>query len=241
MSNKLQRRNSTTSLPSVTRPKRESLRRKFSYSLKRSKQKENGFKEDNESVAELRGIQKDFEKFLVVVKEDLSKKTDQLKTVQRSPNSSLNKKGCARLQLFMLYKYENMLDQFNRDSLKSILSLSKKVEAKESRELIGEYRKIIERMKRRMKRIIDMTDKYSVVEIFDAINILSETSDDLDDSGNNDIELKRRSAISVGEIVKDSSPGQDKRKKTSSPGAVTTFRAISEHFAFLTKNYLHFS
>jgi len=243
MTEKLQRQNSTTSLPSATRTKRRTFRRKFSYSLKRKREKRTAVQEENESVTEIKEIQRDFERFLEVVKEDLSKKTEQLRAVQKSPSMSLNKKGYARLQLFMLYKYENMLDQFSRESVKSILNMSKKLEATENKELVGEYRKIIEKLKRRMKRIIDMTDKYSVVEIFEAINVLSETSDDLDETGKSEGDLKRRSAISVGEINKESvflGHPPLLRKSSSPSGAVTAFRALSEHFAFMTKNYFPF-
>ena len=52
-------------------------------------------------------------------------------------------------------------------------------------------------MKRRMKDMIDVTDKYAVVEIFDNINILNEASKDLDKLRHPEEDRARRSVVSL--------------------------------------------
>ena len=63
--------------------------------------------------------------------------------------------------------------------------------------LTFQYSKSVSKMKRRMKDMIDVTDKYAVADIFDSINILNEASKDLDslDSSQN---TSRRSVVSLG-------------------------------------------
>ena len=39
---------------------------------------------------------------------------------------------------------------------------------------------VLEKMKRRMKQIIDVSEKYAVIELFIIMNAISEKSDDLD-------------------------------------------------------------
>ena len=96
-------------------------------------------------------------------------------------------------------------------------------------------------MKRRMKDMIDVTDKYAVADILDSITILNEASKDLDslDSGDS---TTRRSVVSLGgdESCQNissvstrsdvTSLGQERKSKT--------LRSQSDHLAVLRRTYL---
>ena len=96
-------------------------------------------------------------------------------------------------------------------------------------------------MKRRMKDMIDVTDKYAVADIFDSINILNEASKDLD-SLDSSHSSARRSVVSLGgeessqnistiSTTSDvTSLGQQRKSKT--------LRSLSDHLAVLRRTYL---
>ena len=109
-------------------------------------------------------------------------------------------------------------------------------------------------MKRRMKDMIDVTDKYAVVEIFDNINILNEASKDLDKLRHPEEDTARRSVVSLmsvpdGDVedgvrkadVSPSSSFPETPYKSSSSGHdtnVRTLRSLSDHLCVLRKTYL---
>ena len=109
-------------------------------------------------------------------------------------------------------------------------------------------------MKRRMKDMIDVTDKYAVVEIFDNINILNEASKDLDKLRHPEEDRARRSVVSLMSVpdgdVEDGVRKADVMASTSFPEAsykspssghdtnVRTLRSLSDHLCVLRKTYL---
>ena len=104
-----------------------------------------------------------------------------------------------------------------------------------------QYGKSVSKMKRRMKDMIDVTDKYAVADIFDSINILNEASKDLD-SLDSSHSSARRSVVSLGgeESTQNististrsdvTSLGQQRKSKT--------LRSLSDHLAVLRRTYL---
>ena len=106
-------------------------------------------------------------------------------------------------------------------------------------------------MKRRMKDMIDVTDKYAVVEIFDNINILNEASKDLDKLRHPGEDQARRSVVSLmsepdGDVMDGvrkevlASPSPETPCKTSSGHDTNarTLRSLSDHLCVLRKTYL---
>ena len=106
-------------------------------------------------------------------------------------------------------------------------------------------------MKRRMKDMIDVTDKYAVVEIFDNINILNEASKDLDKLRHpEDDPRTRRSVVSLMSVP--DGDVEDGVRKTEAPASpetswktssghdtnVKTLRSLSDHLCVLRKTYL---
>ena len=101
--------------------------------------------------------------------------------------------------------------------------------------------------------MIDVTDKYAVVEIFDNINILNEASKDLDKLRHPEEDRARRSVVSLMSVpdgdVEDGVRKADVQAfsspetpyKSSSSGHdtnVRTLRSLSDHLCVLRKTYL---
>ena len=97
--------------------------------------------------------------------------------------------------------------------------------------------------------MIDVTDKYAVVEIFDNINILNEGGKDLvnieEPNNRLDDERGRRSVVSLmaipnDEVSKDLPPTKlDLGRSFSNQESNTrTLRSLSDHLSVLRKTYL---
>eukprot|EP00092_Neocalanus_flemingeri_P097675 GFUD01124524.1.p2 GENE.GFUD01124524.1~~GFUD01124524.1.p2 ORF type:complete len:110 (+),score=21.13 GFUD01124524.1:253-582(+) len=105
-------------------------------------------------------------------------------------------------------------------------------------------------MKRRMKHIIDVSDKYAVENIFDSINLLREMSEAMEPSPPGGIVkmVKCKSMNSILKIKQDikESLGSAKDLQGNSLEAsnvstksrkVNTLRSLTDHLAVLTKTY----
>ena len=97
-------------------------------------------------------------------------------------------------------------------------------------------------MKRRMKDMIDVTDKYAVADIFDSINILNEASKDLDSLDSGHSSTTRRSVVSLGgdESSQNISTVSTRSDVTSlgQERPSKTLRSLSDHLAVLRRTYL---
>ena len=111
-------------------------------------------------------------------------------------------------------------------------------------DLTFQYSKSVSKMKRRMKDMIDVTDKYAVADIFDSINILNEASKDLD-SLDCSLSTTRRSVVSLG--GEETCPNISTISTISTRSDVTslgqerkskTLRSLSDHLAVLRRTYL---
>merc|ERR1719192_284096 len=156
-------------------------------------------------------------------------------------------KNFANLQMFMLTKYSNRIETFKTlqdQRVENICRAHNKQSSTDSgsvTNLVNKYSKSVSKMKRRMKDMIDVTDKYAVADIFDSINILNEASLDLD-SLDSSLSTTRRSAVSLGgdESCPNTSTvstrsdvtslGQERKSKT--------LRSLSDHLAVLRRTYL---
>jgi len=262
----LMRQPSTTSLPgkkSANRERQHKLR--LSYSLKRIKGRKTSRIEQAslpEEFVHLRKVNTEFEQFLDVVQDDLKVKLEKLRKFKASDNSSIHERSYATLQIFMLQKYSNRIHNFKTVSVQSIETICQAHRDLQSPQavtmLVEKYSKILGKMKRRMKHMIDVSEKYAVVEIFDTINILNEVSKDLDSTANCD---QRRSIISLGDLhntsldcsfssmenpsrkssdssmSSDCSSGVLAEEKTK--GKTKTLRSLSDHLCVLSKTYLN--
>jgi len=262
----LLRQASTTSLPgkkSSSRERQHKLR--LSYSLKRIKGRKTSRVEQAflpEEYQHLRKVNSEFEQFLDVVLEDLKVKLEKLRKFKASDTSNIHDKSYATLQIFMLQKYSNRIHNFKTVSVQSIERICQAHREPQSPQtvtvMVEKYSKVLGKMKRRMKHMIDVSEKHAVVEIFDTINILNEVSKDLDSTANCD---QRRSIISLGDLQHTSldcnfsSLGNPSRKYSESSmssgsssgtqpeekvkGRTKTLRSLSDHLCVLRKTYLN--
>ena len=120
-----------------------------------------------------------------VFEEDIKKKTTVLKSQRQNDQLSTNQKTYASVQSFMLKRYSNRIKSFQRASENSTENICGEY-SKDNRndkkviDLVNKHIHALVKMKRRMKHIIDVSDKYAVIDLFATINVLSEESYDLD-------------------------------------------------------------
>ena len=135
----------------------------------------------------LKQSQEMFDQFMDVVEEDIRKKKTLLKSVGLNDQLSTNQKTYASVQSFMLKRYSNRIKSFHRASENSIANICEEY-CKDARDdknvanLVNKHIDALVKMKRRMKHIIDVSEKYAVIDLFTTINILSDESYDLDPS-----------------------------------------------------------
>jgi len=167
--------------------------------------------EHDEDLEKLKKIHDEFEEFLNVVVDDLSEKVSKLRlyrTQEISNSASVKERNYTSLQIYMLDKYRVRIERFRRsscDSVDNIFCLHNRDQPTDVSNMVKKYNKAVSKMKRRMKDMIDVTDKYAVVEIIDNLNILNEASKDLVsmDTTNEPDEKSRKSIISVLSVPND--------------------------------------
>jgi len=225
----LVRQHSSSSLPGqrIERKKNQGFHRNrlFSHSFQRLRKrrkltvesntstnnKNNNFGESSdpcEDIDKLKRVHDEFEEFLNVVVDDLSEKVSKLRLYRSQETSnSVKERNFTSLQIYMLDKYRVRIEGFRRSSCASvdnIFCLQSRDEQSDISNLVKKYNKAVSKMKRRMKDMIDVTDKYAVVEIIDNLNILNEASKDLVSMDTSDSDEKsRKSIISVLSVPND--------------------------------------
>jgi len=152
----------------------------------------------------LKQSQEIFDQFLQIVEEDIQKKTKVLKSVKKSEQLSTNQKTYVSVQCFMLKRYLNRIKSFQQISDDSIAGICAEYckdggDYEKVGDLVNKHVDSLEKMKRRMKHMLDVSEKYAVNDLFSAISALYEESDDLDPS----------------EILKDSKDQRSTRSITS--------------------------
>ena len=135
----------------------------------------------------LKQSQEIFDQFMQIVEEDIKKKTKVLKSVKKSDQLSTNQRTYASVQCFMLNRYTNRIKTFQQISDNSIdgicVEYCKDVrDDKKVSDLVKKHVEALAKMKRRMKHILDVSEKYAVIDLFSAISVLNEESGDLDPS-----------------------------------------------------------
>ena len=218
-----------------------------------------------EELTSLGVAQKEFELFTAAVLDDLEAKVASLKKFKASYTTSYHDRSYAALQIFMLQMYSSRIESFRSESVKSIESICAMFEEGESTEKLNGCMETfhcgLTKMKTRMKHMIDVSDKYAVVEIFDTINILNKVSLEIDcESGSNmhsfvslgnitancgnltaesppmfphDLATRKSSESSVASSTSYGSTGEE-RPMTNAK----TLKSLSDHVCVLSKTYV---
>ena len=211
-----------------------------------------------EELKVLGEAQREFELFTSMVVEDLADKVARLRRFKSSSSTSYSDHSYASLQIFMLQMYSSRIETFKGRAARSIEEICTRFEQRESAEKLAAsvqtFQNGLSKMKTRMKHMIDVSDKYAVIEIFDTINIFNKVSLSLDCSDAYDRDL--HTFTSLGNILVDCPPTELTRRKASEASSISsnsssfssseersssnvkTLRSISDHVCVLSKTYV---
>eukprot|EP00092_Neocalanus_flemingeri_P087109 GFUD01109867.1.p1 GENE.GFUD01109867.1~~GFUD01109867.1.p1 ORF type:complete len:262 (+),score=60.23 GFUD01109867.1:47-832(+) len=135
----------------------------------------------------LKSEQELFDQFMEVVDKDVKSKTNVLKWLRLNDHITTNQNMYAAVQIFMLKLYSTRIKSFQKASEKSFANIYEEY-CKDNRDsdkvsdLVNKHIQVLVKMKRRMKHIIDVSEKYAVIDLFENIHVLSEQRYDLDPS-----------------------------------------------------------
>jgi len=265
MGQTLSRQDSNSSLPAAPENSQRRHKHRLSYSLRRIRNKKRDTAKQVPSLpkelASLGVAQKEFELFTAAVLDDLEAKVASLKKFKASYTTSYHDRSYAALQIFMLQMYSSRIERFRSGSVKSIENICAMLDEGESPEkvngCVATFHCGLSKMKTRMKHMIDVSDKYAVVEIFDTINILNTVSLEIDCENQNNSNM--HSFVSLGNITAVESPPlppHDLATRKSSESSVAsstsygstceerpmtnvkTLKSLSDHVCVLSKTYV---
>ena len=204
-----------------------------------------------QSYPQLEKINTDFTEFGCVVKRDLDDKTVILMKLREDKKSTRLDKNYARIQLFMLNQYNQRLTKFNFLYQQSLLKMSKRYLCGEDlTDMVMIHGNIVVKMKRRLKMMIDVTEKYVDVEVIEAVNQMRNFCHDLDSMNLSHSKLSSslHSLDCLPEVNSDfadfalswrskslsdfTSPDLDQKGKRRRE----TFRSVTDHISTITKS-----
>ena len=114
----------------------------------------------------LQKVDTDFKLFLNFVKNDLLEKADAFKRVKEDRKCAKIDRSFAQIQLFMILQYCQRLDRFDYLSKQSLLKLSLKLlKSCDINIKVKKHINIVMKMKRRMKSMLDTSEKYMMFEV----------------------------------------------------------------------------
>lgn len=201
------------------------------------------------SYPELQKINADFREFGCVVKRDLDSKIVILMNLRDDKRSTRSDKSYARIQLFMLNQYIQRLARFDFLLQQSLLKMSKRyLFGDDLSDMIRVHGEIVTKMKRRMKMMIDVTEKYVDTEAMETVNQMKNFCQDLDSRYLNSSKFSSslHSLDGLPEVDKDfaeftlswrsksmsdfMSPDQKEKRRRD------TFRSVTDHFSTISKS-----
>jgi len=124
----------------------------------------------NKQIAEkLLSEQNEFNKFLKVVKEDIESKAECWMHVKE--DSSTKQRGYATLQVHALGIYSRRIERFEKLIIKSWVRLQNgNANADKDEDPVESHFHMLRKMKRRMKQMMDVSDRHAVPPLLSAVN-----------------------------------------------------------------------
>ena len=203
------------------------------------------------SYPDLQKMNADFTELSCVVKRDLENKTVILMNLRDDKKSTRSDKSYARIQLFMLNQYNQRLTRFDFLYQQSLLKMSKRYLCGDDlSDMFRVHGDIVTKMKRRMKMMMDVTEKYVDTEAMEAVNQMKNFCQDLDLRYTNYSKFSSslHSLDGLQEVNKDfaeftlswrsksmsdfMSPDFDLKEKRRR----ATFRSVTDHFSTISKS-----
>ena len=142
-------------------------------------------------LEELEQLQSEFESFLGVVDQDIEVKSEYWSALKKGEavwesSREIGPRGkkletYASIQSFMLRRYSKRISKFRRASVESqrriceVYSLSES----EAEVLIERHMHILVKMKRRLKHMMDVSDKYFLTDLVDTLHLLGQATSEL--------------------------------------------------------------
>ena len=198
------------------------------------------------SFPKLQRIESEFHPFLTTVRSDLIEKSTTLKSLRERKDSNKLDKNHANVQLFMIQQYSQRLEQFDFLCKQSLLKLSQRFLCGEELEAkVEKHISILTKMKRRMKMILDVSEKYVTLEMAEAVDQMKEFCDELtriqtksalSSSLNNVLEEKEVFALSWRSRSLSDSLSADSERQVPKRN---TIKSITEHLQIMTKTFAY--
>ena len=194
--------------------------------------------------------QSEFDQFLVTVRIELMTKTDELKKLKMNMNASRTDRSCALVNLFMLSQYTTRMNKFEDICRKSLENICRK--HRDGEEVDGyviKHLSVLVKMKRRMKQMLDVSEKCVVVEMIDTANELKDWLEDAKDIRTIDEKEPRlsKSTLSLEAELDEERPRPRNSVSECLSSSIEacpattrqrrTFKTISEHVIVITKSF----
>ena len=195
-----------------------------------------------QSLQGLKEAQEEFELFLVAVSDDTVSKIEQLKKIKSADSLYWNDKSYANIQILMLNQYCHRINRFKEVSRNSLHCVKNKPVEK-SEQAARKHIETLSKLKRRLKHILDVSNKYAVEEMFDTLNILNDMPEDLGfDLKHGTVRKKsvrrHNSLITIQKnMLFPTSEGSKKDEDETKKHRGRTLRSLSDHLSVLTKTY----
>lgn len=201
------------------------------------------------SFPKLQRIESEFHPFLITVRNDLIEKSATLKTLREHRDSNKLDKNHANVQLFMIQQYSQRLEQFDFLCKQSLLKLSQRfLRGEELEAKVEKHISILNKMKRRMKMILDVSEKYVTLEVAEAVDQMKEFCEEL-----TRIQTKSTLSSSLHNVLEEKKDYTDftlswrSRSLSDSSCADSgrqvpkrnTFKSITEHLQIMTKTFAY--
>ena len=195
-----------------------------------------------------------FSLFLDTVKSDISEKIATIVELKVNKVSGQFDKNFANVQLFMMQQYLQRMSKFDFLCKESLLKLSQRfLTGNDVSDKVRGHIDITIRMKRRMKRIMDITEKYVVLDVIESVDQMKVHCDNLDNVFTDSADSKLCSSLysldSNGDVSRDyvdftlswrsksiSDPLDQVREKPL-PKRRKTLRSVTDHLAVMTKTF----
>lgn len=139
-----------------------------------------------EEYPELAVTHQEYLLLLSAIATDLLEKRKDIKAVRRDAGKCLSKseKSLASVQLYLYTKYILRIEEFRRIGEASIEKMAFKwAEGEDISDRLLKHQAVLRKIQRRMKALMDVTDKYSVGNIFTGLGLLAEINQQLGEEG----------------------------------------------------------
>jgi len=194
--------------------------------------------------------QSDFEQFLLMVRIELMTKTEGLRKIKLNNKSSRMDRSCALVNLFILTQYTTRMNKFDEICKKSLEDICRKYRlGEEVDSYVAKHLSVLVKMKRRMKHMLDVSEKCVVVEMIDTANDIKDWFEEMES-----IEAieEKEPRLSKSTMSIEAEPDEERPRprnsvseclSSSMEGSPSTtrqrrtFKTISEHVIVITKSF----